>query len=158
MTSDSNPAPDLKPDPNRERARVDPFPGGVIVRILLREILYDFDENDDVGPLRDLIGLWVERPDVNWMIIDLTRVELIESPFYQTLYQTQKAMHARGASFRLCGLTPHVAYVLGLTNLTEFFSVDRDVRAALDAIEGGGSLAVEAPSRTGSEKKRGSRS
>jgi anti-anti-sigma factor len=120
-----------------DRAALDHVDGGVIARILIREIDYTFDDDDDVAALDEILRPWAERTDVAWMIVDLSRVVGIPSPFYGKLCDLRKLMRKRGAAIRLASPTSPVRHTLRITGLDQIFPIDRDVRAALDAVSGG---------------------
>jgi anti-anti-sigma regulatory factor len=123
---------------NNDRATVDRFEDGVIVRIRLHAIHHAFDEGDDVGPLGDLLRELADQAEVAWMIVDLSRVESANSMFFAPLCEVDKRMAARGAALRISGTRSLVDNFLKLSNLDQRFQIDRDVRAALDAVRRAG--------------------
>jgi len=69
------------------------------------------------------------------LIIDLTRVEYLDSSAMGVLFQVQKKMHAYGGALYLVGINATIEMVFKLTKSDQHFTVFADEKAAVAAIQ-----------------------
>lgn len=69
------------------------------------------------------------------LIIDLTRVEYLDSSAMGVLFQVQKKMHAYGGALYLVGINATIEMVFKLTKSDQHFTVFTDEKAAVAAIQ-----------------------
>jgi anti-sigma B factor antagonist len=69
------------------------------------------------------------------LIIDLTRVEYLDSSAMGVLFQVQKKMHAYGGALYLVGINATIEMVFKLTKSDQHFIVFADEKAAVAAIQ-----------------------
>jgi anti-sigma B factor antagonist len=68
------------------------------------------------------------------VVLDFTGVEIVSSAMLGKLILLQRRVDASGGKLRLCELGDAVRGVFKSTNLDRLFGIDRDVRAALEAL------------------------
>jgi anti-sigma B factor antagonist len=68
------------------------------------------------------------------VVVDFTGVEIVSSAMLGKLILLQRRVDATDGKLRLCELGDAVRAVLRSTNLDRLFGIDRDVRAALEAL------------------------
>lgn len=66
-----------------------------------------------------------------WMIVELSRLEFLDSCGIRELIRVARAVKETGGAFALAAPTPIVGRVLGITNLSEYMAVEGSLGAAL---------------------------
>jgi|SRR5262245_35311973 anti-sigma B factor antagonist len=69
------------------------------------------------------------------LILDFTDVTLISSTLLSKLILIQRRVDASRGKLRLCELSPILQQVFRTSNLDRLFAIDRDQRAALEALK-----------------------
>lgn len=67
------------------------------------------------------------------IVLDFADVALISSSLLSKIILLQRRVDASRGKLRLCEMTPVLLSVFRTSNLDRLFSIDRDLRAALDA-------------------------
>jgi anti-sigma B factor antagonist len=99
------------------------------VIILALEGRFDAHETDKVSKwLND--SLPQNEPRI---IVDLTKVEFVDSSALATLVQVMKRSRENKGDVLLCGLNPNVRNIFNLTRLDRAFQIHEDLAAALGA-------------------------
>lgn len=80
-----------------------------------------------------LLATVAAEPDA--LIIDLTRVEYLDSSAMGVLFQVQKKMNAYGGALYLVGINSTIDMVFKLTKSDQHFTVYADAGAAAAAIK-----------------------
>ncbi len=65
------------------------------------------------------------------LVVDLSKVEYINTPGLATLVEALQRTKQRGAKLALAGLTPKVKSIIDLTRLNTVFAIVPDVNAGL---------------------------
>ncbi|MFO1022341.1 MAG: STAS domain-containing protein [Planctomycetales bacterium] len=68
------------------------------------------------------------------MIFDMTKVQFFSSSFIELLFRVSNKLASRGGKFAICGLTPHCAEVLHVTNLDRLWKIYPNRQAALEGL------------------------
>ena len=68
------------------------------------------------------------------LVIDFSEVSLISSSALSKLILIQRRIAETRGKLRLCELSPVLQQVFRTSNLDRLFSIDRDVRSALEAV------------------------
>jgi anti-anti-sigma factor len=97
--------------------------------VALVTLLGRFDELATAPAESQLIQILNAIPAT--IILDLSGVEYISSSGLRILLMLARAAKQRNIELRLCGLTPFVAEVINISNLTTMFAIYPDSRAAL---------------------------
>ncbi len=74
------------------------------------------------------------------LILDFSGVDSISSAMLGKLILVLRQVDSAGGKLRLCELSPNVRAVLESTNLDRLFAIDRDCRAAREALEASGTV------------------
>ena len=72
---------------------------------------------------------------VSKMVIDLTRVDFVDSAGLGMLVCTYGALNEKGGALRLCGVAPRVQKLLQLTKTDGFLSLDASREDSLTALQ-----------------------
>lgn len=68
------------------------------------------------------------------MIVELSRLEFLDSCGIRELIRVARAVKERGGAFALAAPTPIVGRVLGITSLSEYMAVEVSLEAALEHV------------------------
>jgi anti-sigma B factor antagonist len=67
------------------------------------------------------------------LILDFTDVNLVSSTLLSKLILLQRRVSTSGGKLRLCEMSPVIQQVFRTANLDRLFSIDRDLRAAVES-------------------------